>query len=40
MPAGAARRVDSGDGKAIVSTDRFEEYLAGERERPQRPMAV
>jgi hypothetical protein len=31
---GSLRRVDS-DGKAIVSTARFEEWLAGERERPR-----
>jgi hypothetical protein len=32
---GAARRIDSSDGKAITSTARFEEWLAGERERPR-----
>jgi hypothetical protein len=32
---GSARHVDSSDGKAIVSTARFEEWLAGERERPR-----
>jgi hypothetical protein len=32
---GASRHVEAGHGNAIVSTDRFEEYLAGERERPQ-----
>jgi hypothetical protein len=31
----ASRRVEAGDGRAITSTARFEEYLAGERERPQ-----
>jgi ribosomal protein S27E len=29
------RHVQADQGRAIVSTDRFEEYLAGERERPQ-----
>ena len=32
---GADRHVEAGGGKAIVSTARFEEWLAGERERPQ-----
>jgi hypothetical protein len=32
---GASRHVEADQGRAIVSTDRFEEYLAGERERPQ-----
>jgi hypothetical protein len=32
---GASRRVEAGGGKAIVSTARFEEWLAGERERPR-----
>jgi ribosomal protein S27E len=32
---GDRHHVDASDGKAIVSTDRFEEYLSGERERPQ-----
>jgi hypothetical protein len=37
---GSSRHVDAGDGKAITSTARFEEWLAGERERPRRPIAV
>jgi hypothetical protein len=32
---GASRHVEVDQGRAIVSTDRFEEYLAGERGRPQ-----
>jgi hypothetical protein len=32
---GASRHVEAGHGNAIVSTARFEEYLAGERERPR-----
>jgi transcription elongation factor Elf1 len=32
---GASRHVEADQGRAIVSTERFEEYLAGERERPQ-----
>jgi hypothetical protein len=32
---GASRHVEADQGRAIVSTDRFEEYLAGEREQPQ-----
>jgi len=32
---GTARHVDAGGGNAIVSTARFEEWLAGERERPR-----
>jgi hypothetical protein len=32
---GASRRVDAGGGRAITSTARFEEYLAGTRARPQ-----
>ena len=32
---GTTRYVQADQGRAIVSTDRFEEYLAGERERPR-----
>ena len=32
---GSSRHIEADQGRAIVSTDRFEEYLAGERERPQ-----
>jgi hypothetical protein len=32
---GASRHVHAGDGRAITSTARIEEWLAGERERPQ-----
>jgi hypothetical protein len=32
---GSSRHVEADQGRAIVSADRFEEYLAGERDRPQ-----
>ena len=36
----ASRHVDAGDGRAIVSGARFEEYLSGERARPARRKAA
>jgi hypothetical protein len=32
---GSSRRVEADHGRAIISRDRFEEWLSGERERPQ-----
>jgi hypothetical protein len=32
---GDSRRVDASDGRAITSTARFEEWLAGERDEPR-----
>jgi hypothetical protein len=32
---GSSRHIEAGHGNAIVSTARFEEWLAGERERPR-----
>jgi hypothetical protein len=32
---GSSRHIEAGHGAAIVSNARFEEYLAGERARPQ-----
>jgi ribosomal protein S27E len=32
---GSSRHIEASGGKAIVSTARFEEYLAGERARPR-----